>query len=184
MVQRLAREELPAVRAAALAWRNGLAGVLAGLLGFSLIKGRTDIAKVAWPWNVAVGVLLLFALLAGAYGAIRLLEAAHGRPRVVARNKVNSRLAADHEEANQARNAMNHGIAASLLCAALLVSAVATTWYGPEKSTPKLRVTVSEETICGSVVRLVGGTLTLKTDDGERFVDLRVATGMRPVDTC
>jgi hypothetical protein len=79
-VQRLQRDALPRVRAAAVAWRNGLAGLLAGLLGFSLVKGRSDVSQLAWPWNVAVGVLLLAALMIGGYGATRLLWAAHGRP--------------------------------------------------------------------------------------------------------
>ena len=46
-VQRMLRDELTVVRAAATAWRNGLAGLLAAMLGFSLVKGRSDIGTLA-----------------------------------------------------------------------------------------------------------------------------------------
>jgi hypothetical protein len=41
--ERLLRSELPRVRAAAAAWRNGLAGLLAALAGFGFIKGQSDL---------------------------------------------------------------------------------------------------------------------------------------------
>jgi hypothetical protein len=184
LVQRLSREALPSVRSSALAWRNGLAGLLTGLLGFSLIKGRSDIGKLAMPWSAFVGVALLVALVIGAYGAMNLLSAAHGRPKSIPRAEVTSRLAADHEAATHARRALNRGIAAVLACTAFLVAAVAMTWYGPEKSPPKLRVVVAGESICGSVVRLASGILTLRTEDGERAMNLAEATGMTPVAIC
>lgn len=158
--------------------------MLAGLLGFSLIRGRSDIGKLAPPWAVLVGVLLLLSLLVGAYAAMRLLRAAHGLPQVVARKEVRSRLAADHDEALASQRALQAGIWAAFGCAALLIAAVAMTWYGPEKGPPRLRVGVSGETVCGTVVRVVGGLLTLKTADGERVVDLRLATGVAPVESC
>jgi hypothetical protein len=182
--QRLFRDELPRVRAAAVAWRNGLAGLLAGLLGFSLIKGRSDVGRVATPWNVVVGVLLLAALLAGVYGALRLLWSAHGRPTAVERRKLGSALSADHEEAVRAVQALRYGILLSLLCAALLVTAVAVTWYGPEKSRPELQVTTPTFSACGSAVGASGGTLILKTDSGDISIDLRTATAISAVDTC
>ena len=43
---RLTTTELPRVRAAATAWRNGLAGLLTALIGFGLIKGRSDVTEL------------------------------------------------------------------------------------------------------------------------------------------
>lgn len=182
--QHLLLDELPRVRAAATAWRNGLAGLLAALLGFSLVKGRSDIGQLAAPWSVVVGVLLLGALLAGAYGALRLLWAAHGLPSAVGRDKIGSDWSANHLQAVEAAGALRNGVGASLLCAALLIAAVGTTWYGPEKSTPKLEVTTLTSTICGSVVRMNAGVLTLKTNSGETTVDMTAAVGIRPTEAC
>ena len=58
-------DELPRIRATALAWRNGLAALLAGLIGFGLIKGRSDIGQLQPPWQLVVGGLLVLSLLAG-----------------------------------------------------------------------------------------------------------------------
>jgi hypothetical protein len=182
--QRLFHDELPRVRAAAHAWRGGLAGLLAGLLGFSLIKGRSDVGQLASPWNAVVGVLLLGALLAGVCGAVRLLSSAYGRPRAVERSKVGAALSADHQEAVRAVRALRYGIVLSLLCAALLVNAVAVTWYGPEKSRPKLQVITPDAAICGSPVMTNAGVLTLATDSGNLMVDLRLATAIGGIDTC
>jgi hypothetical protein len=182
--QRLLRDELPRVRAAAVAWRNGLAGLLAGLLGFSLIKGQSDVGRVAPPWNVFVGVLLLAALLAGVSGALRLLWSAHGGPTAVDRRKLGSGLPASHEEAVQAVHALRYGIVLSLLCAALLVTAVAVTWYGPERTGPELLVTTPTSSACGSVVETSDGTLILKTGNADLSIDLRTATAISAVNSC
>ncbi|MFD8743443.1 hypothetical protein ACFV01_10335, partial [Streptomyces sp. NPDC059616] len=76
----LLRRELPRVRESALAWRNGLAALLAGLVGFGLLRGRSDIGSLAAPYAVTVGLVLLLALLCGGAGGLSLLRAAHGRP--------------------------------------------------------------------------------------------------------
>ncbi|WP_234584556.1 hypothetical protein, partial [Micromonospora sp. MH99] len=65
----LLRGELERVRAAAVAWRNGLGGLLVALVGFSLIRGRTDVTTLAAGWGALVGILLLAALAAGVAGA-------------------------------------------------------------------------------------------------------------------
>lgn len=185
VTQRMLRAELPVVRAAALAWRNGLAGLLAGLLGFSLIKGRSDISGLSVPWRIAVGALLLAALITGAYGAMCLLRAAHGRPRKRPLESVRSQLAADRDEAGESLLALDRGVFGTLVCAALLVAAVAVTWYGPTATKPRLQVVVrGGETLCGSVIRSGSDRLTLSTDSGERVIDLAQVVGFQPVAQC
>lgn len=183
-LQRLHREALPKVRDAALAWRTGLAGLLTGLLGFTLIKGRSDVAQLAASWGAAVGVLLITAVSVGGIAAVQLLWAAHGRPRVRDRLSARSVMAADHAEALRGARFLAHGIGLSLLCAALLVTAVAVTWYGPAKDPPKLRVSVGEQVLCGSVVGVRAGSLTLRTDLGERHVELARTDGLQAVESC
>lgn len=182
--QRLFRDELPRVRAAATAWRGGLTGLLAGLLGFSLIKGRSDVSQIASPWSVVVGLLLLAALIAGVGGALTLLWSAHGRPQAIDRRTAGTALSADHQEAVRAARALRHGIVLSLLCAAFLVNAVAITWYGPEKNQPKLQVDTPDASVCGSPDMRSAGIVVLKTERGDVTIDLRIATSISAVDTC
>lgn len=181
---RLLREELPRVREAAAAWRNGLGGLLAALVGFSVIKGRSDVTQLAPGWAVAVGVLLLGALVAGASGALLLLRAAHGRPAVAAARTLPPRAAADHIEALAAARALRRGIASTMTCALLLVSALATTWYGPPRASPVLRVTTPSGSLCGPAIRTGGAHLVLRVSGAEVSVPLTDITDLRPVRTC
>jgi hypothetical protein len=132
----LLRTELSRVRQAATAWRNGLGGLLAALVGFGLIRGRSDVTQLTQGWAVTVGVLLLTALLAGAGGALLLIRAAHGRPSVTSVHDLLPVLAADHIEAVESATALRRGIGLTLTCAALLITAVAITWYGPSDAGP------------------------------------------------
>ncbi|MGA5899293.1 hypothetical protein [Streptomyces venetus] len=182
--QRLLEAELPRVRETATAWRNALGALLAGLIGFSLVRGRSDVGQLAEPWAVTVGVLLLLALLAGLAGALLLVRAAHGRPTVVPMSAVESRAVADHLEARSAAAALRRGIALTLLCVALLVTAVATTWYGPPHKGPAIRVDSPSGSVCGSVVRLDAGTVVLDTKMGEVSVVLDQASALSAVEAC
>lgn len=182
-LRRLA-SELPQIREAAVAWRNGIAGLLAGLVGFSLIKGRSDVSQLARPWAVAVGVLLLMALVVGVAAANRILRAAHGRPRRVRRAELRSPLQAAHADALDATRLLDTGIRLALVCAAILVAAVATTWYGPEKQRPELRVGTPDGAVCGTVVGIRDGVLTVATAKGYVQVGLATVTRMAVVTGC
>jgi hypothetical protein len=182
--ERLLTAELPRVREAAAAWRNGLGGLLVALVGFGLIKGRSDISQLAGSWAAWVGILLLAALIAGAAGALLLIRAANGRPSVVPAHKLRSRRAADHNEAVAAARALRRGIALTLGCAALLVAAVGATWYGPGLDKPVLQITNPGGTICGSVVALSHDNLTLKTAAGEVTTDLEEASAVQALARC
>ncbi len=132
--EQLLRTELPTVRTAAVAWRNGLTGLLAALVGFSLIKGRSDVSTLAPGWAAMVGILLLLALAAGAGGAVALLRAAHGRPAAIAQHTLPVRSVVEHLEALVSAKALKYGIVMTLSCAALLAAAVGATWYGPTRT--------------------------------------------------
>jgi hypothetical protein len=180
----LLRTELPRVRQAAAAWRNGLGGLLAALVGFSLIKGRSDITRLAPDWAVAVGLLLLAALLAGTTGALLLIRAANGRPSVASVRDLLPRAAAEHIEALASATSLRRGIGLTFGCTALLVAAVATTWYGPAKDEPMLRVSTPDGTVCGVILRVDHGGVVLDTAAGEVRVILSIASTVEPVATC
>jgi hypothetical protein len=181
---RLLSTELPRVRTAAIAWRNGLAGLLTALAGFGLIKGQSDISQLGEPWAIAAGVILLGAFVAGASGAVLLIRAASGRPAVVPTSQLTSRAAADHEEALAAASALRVGIMATLACSFLLVAAVGVTWYGPPPSGPALQVTTPGATVCGSVVSAGHGRLTLQTPAGQVTESLAFASAIQAVSSC
>lgn len=181
---RLLSTELPRVREAATAWRNGLGALLAGVVGFGLIKGRSDVRELATGWAAAVGALLLAALVTGACGALLLIRAAHGRPGMTDARRILARPISDHIEALASASALRRGIAATLGCGLLLIAAVGATWYGPAGGKPSLQVKTPSGSFCGSVVRLDRGVLVLKTDAGEVSNDLSTASTLAAVDKC
>lgn len=186
---RVVSDELPRVRAAALAWRNGVAGLLAGLLGFSLVRGRSDVTALAQPYAAIVGVLLLLALVLGGLAAFLLLRAAHGRPAAVALRQSDgsgsSVIGLDHAETLAAVRALRNGLSLALVAAGLLCAAVALTWYGPVTSSdPRLDLLLPGGAVCGTVVEVSRGSLTIDTEHGRVQVPLRRALAMRPVTTC
>ncbi|MFE8911883.1 hypothetical protein [Streptomyces globisporus] len=181
----LLQSELDRVRSSATAWRNGLGALLVGLIGFGLIKGRSDISGLTPSAAALVGVLLLSALLVGAAGAWMLLRAAHGRPAVVAFAELPPEPVHQHQEALTSARLLRRGIVATLAFTALLVAGLAVTWYGPEKAAPALQVDQRDGvSLCGTVVRARAGTLVLKTPSGERTVRLDETVGLRPVPSC
>jgi hypothetical protein len=187
----LTRDELTRVRTAALAWRNGMGAILAGLVGFGLIKGRTDVGELASPYNLVVGVFLGFALLIGGVAAALLMRAAHGRPtsiplrEVATRGFEDPRLISRMMEADSAVRALRNGVALAFSCAALLCVAVGTTWYGPAKEDPQLEITLDSGTsVCGEADTVTAGRLILKTSSGALTVDLARAVGLHPVTNC
>lgn len=183
--QAILETELPRVRAHATAWRNSLAGLLAALVGFSLIRGRSDVSQLAPAWAIGVGILLLAALITGAIGALSLVRAASGRLGV--REALDRRLLpdrlADHVEALASLKALRRGVILTLLCTALLITAVGTTWYGPERQPPKLKITTEGGVVCGSVVRVADGAVTI-ADGTEITIRLGQITAMQTVPSC
>lgn len=187
----LLADELPRVRAGALAWRNGLGALLAGLIGFGLIKGRTDISQLEPAYAAVAGCLLLASLIVGAASAVLIMRAAHGRPYALALRKVadspvgNLAEAARRAEASASERALLWGVTLCFCCAALLVGAVGVTWYGPGNSTALIEVQLSNGTRqCGEIVSLTAGRLTLKTSLGQVPVNLAQADGIAAVDSC
>ncbi|MFJ1871124.1 hypothetical protein [Streptomyces chartreusis] len=167
-----------------MAWRNGLGALLVGLVGFGLLKGRSDIGTAAGPYAITAGMVLLLALTAGAAAALLLLRAAHGNPRVVNAERVQIRLVADHEEALASAQALRRGIVLTLVCVAFLAAAVAVTWYAPARETPLLLVRDESGTVCGEVTGQQKGSVTLKAKDGTHVIGLAGALAVLPVEVC
>lgn len=186
--RRMSLGRLPTVRAMALAWRNGLGAVLVALIGFGLIKGRTDVGDLARPYGVIVGILLVLAIAAGGGAAGLLLRAAHGSPAGQSADDLEGlpdlEVQVERLETEASLSALRVGRRMAVGCAGLLVAAVGITWYGPAKADASVVVVTPGGERCGTVEKLAGGVLTLTTDSGEVEVRMAEATGLRIVDSC
>ncbi|MFE5807807.1 hypothetical protein [Streptomyces sp. NPDC056491] len=182
---RQAREALPRLRSAALGWRNAAGALMAGLVGFGLIKGRTDVGQLDKPWAVAVGCLLLTALLCGAWGAYLLNRAAHGPLKPSPLGPRATRATVEHVEVGEALRALRRGIALTLSCTLFLVGALGATWYGPSAKPPAVELTTpATGRLCGIVTRVAEGRLLLKTGGTTVEVATAALTQLRTVETC
>ncbi|MFD6425407.1 hypothetical protein [Streptomyces sp. NPDC060198] len=183
--RRMLAGELARAREAALAWRNGLAGLFVGLLSFGLVKGRAEIGKLAAPYGASVGTALLLSLVCGTYGALLLLRAAHGVPAATRLLPGTASLhASEHLETMGTVRALRRGVILTVTCGALLVTGVAITWYGPAADKPGLLVRTRSGTECGTPLRTQDGVLVLRTGTGEVAVPLTGITGLTPVEAC
>ncbi|MEV7324587.1 hypothetical protein [Streptomyces sp. NPDC093970] len=183
--RRLAREALPRIRASATGWRNAIGVLMAGLVGFGLVKGRTDVGQLEQTWAAVVGGLLLAGLVSGAWGAYLLNRAAHGPLASVPAGSHATRSAIEHRETVEALSAMRRGIVLSLGCAILLVLAVGATWYGPAAKEPALELTSpGTGSVCGAVTRVARGTIWLTSGDTTVEIPLADVTRLRTVEAC
>lgn len=180
------RSELPRVRAAAAAWRNGLGVVLAGLLGFSLIRGRSDVTGLSLQAAVAVGFILLLALISGCAGALLLMRASFGRPEITVVRNLLPEAVTEHKEAIDAAGRLRRGITATLFCTGFLISAVALTWYGPPKESAQIQIGLRNggSSVCGEVAEVAAASVVLETDSGERTVRWDEILAMKTVIAC
>ncbi|WP_431947572.1 hypothetical protein [Micromonospora marina] len=187
-LQALQADELSRIRDGAVAWRNGLGALLAGLLGFSLIKGRSDVSQVRPSYAIAVGLLLLAALIVGGIAAAFVMRAAHGRPCSTAlpgADVPNPITAARQNEAELSERALSWGVRLVFGCVALLTPAVAVTWYGPVKEKPRIEVQLIDSSRwCGEAVSVANGWMTLKTGNGKIPIDLTKAVSVTASDAC
>lgn len=103
--------------------------LVAGLIGFGLIKGTTDISELAPVAAAIVGILLLMALLVGAVGSWMLLRTAHGRISVVMIEKPPPTPVLEHQEAVTAARLLQRGTACTLGCATCSAAGMRRTPY-------------------------------------------------------
>ncbi|MFI2433099.1 hypothetical protein [Streptomyces sp. NPDC018693] len=176
--------ELERIRSAAVAWRNGLGGLMVGLIGFGLVKGRSDITQLSPAPGIAVGVLLALAAVTGAVAAWWVLRAAHGMPRVLPADRLPGRVADEHGQATAAARDLRRGSALVVAHAVVLIAAVGVTWYGPARAKPRIEVVTPDVTACG-VVRLVeNGTMTVRSGSADLRVPLGEVLSLSAVDSC
>ena len=183
-IHQLVVSALPRVRATAVAWRNGMAGLFTAAVGFTLIRGRSDVGELQPAASYLVGALLLAGFIAGALAAARFLRAAHGMPSIVRAETITARVASEQDEARASIEALRWGQRLAVLTAALLLAAVGLTWYGPARDDPQLIVGTSSGQHCGDVETADAGSLALDTNAGRLTIDLDDVESMQPVAEC
>lgn len=178
-------EALEQFRGTAGLWAKGLGAMLAALVGFSLIKGRSDIGELDLRWALTVGGVLLLSGVAGAVAAFNLMSA-QGNPwpranlsvrqQAVERNRISELL--------RAHKSLRWGIVFAYTCMGLLLFAVGLTWYGPPNEGPRVVVHVGTQSWCGAPGRVAGNVLALDTGTGRVSIDLRRLTAIQAVARC
>jgi hypothetical protein len=175
---------LEQLRTTADLWAKSLGAVLAALIGFSLIKGRSDVGQLASTWAAVVGIVLLLSVVAGAIAVFALLSA-QGNPWP----RLSVRFLAEDErdvlsELRMAAHMLMLGIGCAFACMGLLLGAVGATWYGPAREAAQLIVHRGTASWCGEPGPITDGKVTLKTAVGPVHIDLAQATSMSTVDRC
>lgn len=183
--ERFLDTELDRVRNAATSWRNGLAGLLAAITGFGLIKGQSDVSQLSPAWSATAGLLLLIALAVGLAGAMAVLRAAHGLPITGAATSLGGWQISGHREALLAARSLRAGIACALACVIALVAAVGITWYGPSRGNQlSVQIVTNSGAWCGQALQVSGSRLSLKVQSGPVELPVSAVEAIVPVESC
>ncbi|WP_298462590.1 hypothetical protein [uncultured Cellulomonas sp.] len=178
--------ELELLRQHAANWRNGLVGLVGLITGAGLIKGRESIVGIVPGGQVAVGTLLLAAVVAGVAGTLLSLRAAYGFPRSrevdatwrdVRRNQ--------HARARAAARDLRAAVVLAVVTLALLVGAVAVTWYAPRAPLAFVEVTDDDGVVtCGTLQGAGDGAVVLAVHGAERRISVQDVGALRLRSDC
>lgn len=156
-------ESLTRVRDAAGRWAATITAVTGALGIVALIKGPDDFSKLAdqTAVKVAGGGILLAVVLA--VTSVYLANAARGLPRELPEVTGRTYRASVAQEVKDSVRLQGWSQWAAGLAVALLVIAVATTWFGTKKSTATLvQVAGPSGVVCGELVASGEGWLAVK----------------------
>lgn len=181
-LQELRETELERVRKTAENWRTGLAGLLALITTVSVVKGRDTIAELALLWKILVGVFLLLALISAAAGAYYALRGAYGWPERAPAAELREWTYQRSEDAVADLKSARNLTFATL---ALLVPAIAITWYGPTDPPAFVKAAWADQTVCGELIDSNQTELSIKRDeDVTRQVPLADMKTLSVVEKC
>lgn len=165
----LVADALPAVRASAQAWRNGLTALVTLVATGVIIQGQRTTADLPVPWRLAVTLLIGGGLATCILGLWHVLAAEAGtRTSTRTRSSIHERhgsvTAYQVALANAAGRRLHRARNTVAIALALLFAGVVTTWWAP--ASPKqppayLKVTHGTGTTCGTLQSADGGELHL-----------------------
>lgn len=137
----LARESLPAVRASAQSWRNGLTALVSLAAAGVFVQGRSATADLTTTWRGVVTVLIGGGLVAAGIGLWYALAAeAGGRAAPLTLADIHARHASVEAYqvalANRAARRLHRARVALGVSLALLIAGALVTWWAPATPAP------------------------------------------------
>lgn len=172
------------VRATAERWARGLGAVLAALVGFSLLKGRSDVGQLASSWAALVGITLLLSVVTGAVAVFALLSC-QGSPWFRWTMPILPEAERDVlPELRQAGRMLGVGVCCAFVSLGLLLGAVGTTWYGPARDEAMLIVYQGSASWCGEPGPIKDGAFTLKTSAGPVRIEVSQLSSIMTAAQC
>jgi len=165
----LARQSLPAVRASAEAWRNGLTAFLTLVTTGVIIKGRDTTAGLPTSWRVLVTVLIGGGLTLAVAGLWRVLAAQAGtRYRLSTRQDIRHLYgtvdAYQVAVADRASDDLDTGRRLVVAALAFLLIGVGVSWWAPPAPTHPpayLKVVYQNTSACGALRSADNGQIRL-----------------------
>lgn len=179
-------EELPAARATAEQWRNGLAGLTALLSVGSLIAspGLADHVPSVWRWPV--GLIALLGLLTLLYGTSRAMNAAFGVPGHQILMSSNSLRDWEHAQATAALANIRKARYSFFVGLILIIAAASVAFIIiPAGSGNLVEVTGRTGKFCGDLDSSTSHAITITSSDGTvRNIPVTEITSVVPASNC
>lgn len=174
----LVDQSLPAVRASAGKWRDGLAALITLVTAGLVVSGPDKASDMTGPWRWAVAAGIVGGMLAVLVGLLNALVVAAGKPRrltfeqFLASGGSARSIEADEaiDGARRLRNARRWAVP-GIVAVLLAIGA----WIVSPTSTPKpgLQVTTSTEVVCGALTSADHSTLVLQLKGESLPVSIR-----------
>jgi hypothetical protein len=196
-LQAAQKTELSDVRKAAENWRTGLAGLLAVLTAFFIIKGKESIDDIAHDWvKWVLGIVLVSAGAIAVFGAYKAIRAAYGVPRDELIRKgmkdYGTVSAWRHAYARAAVDDLRWAKVATISSLVLLALATVITWAAPGPPPPafvnaQFAAGGEGETaaICGELIHADSDEVLIEVRDGDvRRFSLPNIRSFSVVDEC
>jgi hypothetical protein len=125
-------DELARVRAQAEQWRNGLAGITALFTAAGLFSGQRTVAALAMEARVWAGCAVIASIVTAAIGLYLSMSAAFGIPaRRPGAAGMAQAVIGELRLLRRTVRALHGAMVCAFISLALMLAALAVTWYGP-----------------------------------------------------
>jgi len=182
---------LSTVQSNASKWQTAMATLLGLLVVTSLVGGRDTLSKLAWYYQLVIGVLAVVSLLANIWAIYRFTLVSSGRTDATPIGNVDQLEQADLEPLRRARVALEKFDQALIATGIALLAALAVlllVWFVPDASSPsKVQLTLKEHgsTICGTITKIdKSGALTIKPGLGNAVTQTYQPSEIKSIGNC
>jgi len=177
-----ATDDLSELRSSASKWQAAQLGIIGLVSVVGLVKGSQDIRLLPSTAAIAIGVLLGVAFFA-ALSAIYLVSfVAYRLPRQRPRSAGDADVGT-WQTVGQAARRLRWGVRLTFLAAVLVATAVALTWYVPNRgAVVRVQVTSGGAAYCGQLLGVDTGKVTVMVGGTART--FAADSSARPVASC